>query len=91
LGIRPKIMRKSMDELTNSLASTKYGAEWELFGAMVPNDSFLETERARKRSRIMPRDMLTKADPSKTHLPFRTRSLSTDTRESSDTEPTGDL
>jgi hypothetical protein len=87
-GKRPKVMRKSTDELTDPLARTKYGAEWELFGAMFPKDSFLETERASKKTKVMPRNTSTRADLSKRRLPLRTRSLSTDTRVTSDMDST---
>ena len=86
MGFRPKVKRKSMDELTDSLADTKYGAEWELFGTVVPNDSFVETARARKRHRTMVRKSVAKSNPRKAHLPFRTRNMSTDAGETSGTE-----
>lgn len=88
---RPKVMRKSLDELTDPLASTKYGAEWELFGALIPNDSFMKTERASKRSRRMSRNQSRKADSRESHLPFRTRSLSTDTRATSESDSADEL
>jgi RNA polymerase I-specific transcription initiation factor RRN5 len=91
IGVRPKVKRKSMDELTDSLADTKYGAEWELFGAIVPNDSFIETARARKRPRMIARKAVATPKPRKAHLPFRTRSPSSDTGESFETEPAGEV
>ena len=86
IGVPTKVKRKSMDELTDSLADTEYGAEWELFGAIVPNESFIETARARKRPRMIARKAIATPKPRKAHLPFRTRSPSSDTGESSETE-----
>ncbi len=48
---RPKVLRKLMEELKDPLQSLQYSAEWELYGAPVPNNSFVETERSKKRVR----------------------------------------
>lgn len=57
--VRPKVLRKSTDDMRDPLQSQKYGAEWELFGAAVPIQSFTETERARKRPRTATKEAAT--------------------------------
>lgn len=79
--IRPKVLRKSMDDLGDPLHSHKYGAEWELFGAVVPNEKFTETEKARKRPRLAEKEVPTnrarRTRGKRRELPIRTRSPST--------------
>jgi hypothetical protein len=79
--VRPKVLRKSMDDLGDALQGHKYGAEWELFGAVVPNENFAETERARKRPRPaykeVPTNRARRTRGKRRELPIRTRSPST--------------
>ena len=78
---RPKVLRKRMDDLKDPLETLRYGAEWELLGATVPNESFVDTERARKRPRRMVGGVSStrtlQAKGRRRELPLRTRSAST--------------
>jgi RNA polymerase I-specific transcription initiation factor RRN5 len=50
LGIRPKTLRKTKEDLADWQGA--FAAEWEVFGEMIAEQSFVETGRRAKRPRL---------------------------------------